>query len=564
MTTGDILTKRQKYERLRSALLLERYSFEPDWREIAQYIRPRRTRFFTTERNRGERRNQSIIDSTATYAARTLQSGMHAGLTSPAREWMRLTVTDPDLADWGPVKDWLHIVTQRMLALFQRSNVYNALPILYGDEGVFGTGAMAILNDPHDFLRCYTYPVGSYALGVSDRGTANSIVREWQMTVRQVVEQFGVTPGTREIDWTKLSARVKSLWDNSNYESSVEVTWVVTPNEYQDAGRLGMQHAPFASCHFEKGGDDGRFLRESGFYEFPVTACRWAVTGAEDIYATEYPGLDVLGDTKALQLMCKKKAQAVELMINPSLQAPTHVLNQKVSLLPGDISWLDVTAHGEGIRAIREVRLPVAELTADIQDTRQLILRGFYADIFLMLAESDRRQITAREIAERHEEKLIMLGPVTERNNDEVLDPFVDRVYNMMDRGGLIPEPPEQLQGQDLKVEYVGLLAQAQKLIGLASHDRLLSTIVGMTPVFPDARHKLDVMQYVDDLGSLLGVNPRLVVPTDQAIAAIQAERQAQAKAAQLQQEALAAKSARDLSQAPLDSDNALARMVGQ
>ena len=36
-----------------------------------------------------------------------------------------------------------------------------------------------------------------------------------------------------------------------------------------------------------------------------------------------------------------------------------------------------------------------------------------------MMAESDRREITAREIDERHEEKMPVLGPVLERLHDD-------------------------------------------------------------------------------------------------------------------------------------------------
>ena len=50
------------------------------------------------------------------------------------------------------------------------------------------------------------------------------------------------------------------------------------------------------------------------------------------------------------------------------------------------------------------------------------------------MAFSDRRQITAREIEERHEEKLLMLGPVLERLNDELLRPLIDRTFNIMVR----------------------------------------------------------------------------------------------------------------------------------
>src|ERR1041384_6467730 len=113
-----IETKRQTYERLRGSLMQERSSFEGHWRELSSFIKPRRTRFFVTDKNKGDRRNQNIIDSTGTFAARTLQSGLHAGLSSPSRPWVKLSTPDPDLNEHGPVKEWLPPGTERMLVIF--------------------------------------------------------------------------------------------------------------------------------------------------------------------------------------------------------------------------------------------------------------------------------------------------------------------------------------------------------------------------------------------------------------------------------------------------------------
>src|SRR4051812_2460678 len=118
----DAATKRSRYEALGGAMKLERTSFDAHWQEIGSYLLPRRTRFFSGDRNRGDKRNQNIIDSTARFSLRTLASGLHAGLTSPARPWMKLTTPDPSLAEHQPVKNWLHVVTERMLAVFQQSN----------------------------------------------------------------------------------------------------------------------------------------------------------------------------------------------------------------------------------------------------------------------------------------------------------------------------------------------------------------------------------------------------------------------------------------------------------
>ncbi|WP_227646376.1 portal protein, partial [Klebsiella pneumoniae] len=79
----------------------ERTSFEEHWRELAEFIDPRSTRFLTTERNNGSKRNTRIVDPTASKAARTLQSGMLSGITSPTRPWFKLATPDPEMMQYG-------------------------------------------------------------------------------------------------------------------------------------------------------------------------------------------------------------------------------------------------------------------------------------------------------------------------------------------------------------------------------------------------------------------------------------------------------------------------------
>jgi hypothetical protein len=556
-------TKRQRYAQLQSALLLERSSFEQHWRDLANFVKPKRLRQFVTDRNRGDRRNQSIIDSAATFAHRTLQSGLHAGLTSPARPWFKLSTPDPELAKFRPVKTWLHDVTERMLSVFLKSNLYTALPTVYGDLGLFATAAVGILEDEKELFRCYPYPINSYALGVSRRQMVDTFIREYQLTVEQLIEEFALDRETNHIDWSVVSPTVKGLWEKGNTQQGVEVCWIVTPNPDRDDSKLDSKYYPFYSCHFEKGQEkENQFLREKGFREFPILAPRWEVA-AEDIYGTDCPGMTALGDIRALQTMTKRKAQAVEKMINPPLQAPTHLINKVVSSLPGGVTHVDVQQQQQGIRPIHEVSMSIDDVRVDIEDTRQLIRRAFYEDLFLMLAMTDRREITAREIEERHEEKLLALGPMLERSNDELHEPLIDRVYPMMERAGLIPDPPAELEGVALKVEYLSLMSQAQKLVGIGGLDRFARSVMAVGEMFPHVRHKVNVFRMVEEYADALGVHPDIVVPDDEAQASLEAEQQALAQQQQAEQAQAMAKSARDLGNAPLTGDNALQRLVG-
>lgn len=570
------LSRRQRYENIRGALELERSTFSTHWQELAEFVKPRRIRFQTTDRNKGDRRSGSIIDSAPTFAHRTLQSGLHAGLTSPARPWMRVTTADPDLAEYPPVKLWLHTVTQRMLTVFLRSNLYNALPTLYGDIGLFATGAMAVLEDDEDLLRSYAYPIGSYSLGLDKRGKVTTFIREYRLSVRQLVEEFGLRSGYRDIDWSRFSLDVKTQWEQGNYEHPVDLIWFVSPNEDSDPRRLQAKYTMrWKSCHYERGreekdfpdGDDRGFLRMSGFNEFPVLAPRWDVT-AEDTYGTDSPGMVALGDVKQLQLMARQKAKAIAKALDPPLKAPPELKGQKVSHLPGDITYVSERDGMKGLSPIHEVRLEGLQYFIQSEDAcRDRVRRAFYEDLFLMLAMSDQNRgaqpVTAREIEERHEEKLLALGPVLERTNDELLDPLVDRVFAMMLRAGVIPTPPEELEGVELKVEYLSIMAQAQKLVGVVGQDRFLTSTIGMMEAFPEVRHKVRVFQVVDSYAEMLGVNPNIVRTDEEAEELLAQEQQAAAAQVQAEQAKNLAQSAAALGNTPANTGSVLDQVLG-
>jgi hypothetical protein len=555
-------TKLARYQQLLGSLKSERSSFDSQWREIGEFVVPRRTRFFASDRNRGDKRSGSIIDSTGRFAARTLQSGMHAGLTSPARPWMKLTTPDPDLALQGNVKAWLHQATQRMLTIFATSNLYNVLPTVYGDMGTFATAAMALLDDSKDLFRAYAYPIGSYVVGQDARGLATTFMREYQLTVRQIVEQFALS-SNGQIDWTTVSSRTRALWDTAAYEQAIDVCWAVMPNEDADSRSPLARHFKWKSCYWEVGTSENKFLRESGFLEFPLMIPRWDVT-AEDSYGVDCPGMIALGDIKQLQSMQKEKGKAIQKIVNPPLTGPTALMTQKTSLLPGDVTYVDTREGMSGLRSIHEINLNLQHLVMNEQQVQGRIQRAFYEDLFLMLAQQDNAQpITAREVEERHEEKLLALGPVLERTNDELLDPLVDRCFQMMLRAGLLPESPEELHGIELKVEYTSILAQAQKLVAVGGMDRLLSTVIPIAEQRPDVWAKLDLNAIVDGYADALGVDPRFIRSNDDAQALVDAANK-QAAAAQSVDTALkGAQAAKAAAAAPLDGNTLLSRTIG-
>lgn len=489
-----------------SQLTTDRSSFESHWRELSDFINPRGSRFLVTDVNRDDRRNTKIVDPTATLAARTLSSGMMSGITSPARPWFKLATPDPDMMDYGPVKLWLEVVQRRMNEVFNKSNLYQSLPLLYSSLGNYSTGAMAVLDDDSDVIRTMMFPIGSYYMANSPRGSVDTCFRKFSMTVRQLVMEFGMS---------NVSTSVKSLWESGSYESWIEVIHAVYPNIDRDTAKLNSKNKPVKSVYYEVGGDNDKVLRESGFDEFPIMAPRWEVNG-EDVYGSSCPGMISLGQVKALQLEQKRKSQLIDKATNPPMVGPSSLKNQRVSLLPGDITYIDQMTGQDGFKPAYLVNPNTADLLADIQDTRQIINSSYFVDLFMMLQNTNTRSMPVEAVIEMKEEKLLMLGPVLERLNDECLNPLIDRAFSIMARKNLLPPPPDILQGTPLRIEYISVMAQAQKSIGLTSLSTTVGFIGQLAQAKPEALDKLDVDQAIDAFAEMSGVSPTVIVPQDQ------------------------------------------------
>lgn len=567
-------TKRQQLEILRAQLENERSTFTAHWRDLSDYVQPRRARFYTADVNKGDRRNQKIIDSTATMALRTLRSGMMSGVTSPARPWFRLTTGDPDLAENVSVKIWLSQVQQILSTSFLKSNLYNNLPTVYGDLGLFSTAAISIEEDfTGDVLHTQSFPIGSYMIAKNNLGKVDTFVREFRMTVQQVVQQFGIQAGAKEIDWSNISTYIKNLWDTNQTQQWVEIVHVICPNWEHDPRKLESKFKKFMSVYYERGlsanttqgylqdGDGEKMLSEKGYDYFPVLCPRWEVTG-EDVYGTDCPGMLALGDIKQLQLGERRLMEAIEKMVRPPLKAPASMKNQSSSMLPGDITYLDTREAADAFRPVHEVNLRIQEMEMKQEQVRRRIQRAFFEDLFLMLASTDRRQITAREIEERHEEKLLALGPVLEQLNQDLLDPLIDIAFDIHMRQGLLPEPPEELQGMDLKVEYVSIMAQAQKLVGLAGIERFAGFAGQAAQFDPNVLKKVKMEQMIDVYADIVSLDPSIIRSDDEIQSMKDAEADQALRAQQAQEAMAVAQTAKTLGDTKMEGDSALNRML--
>lgn len=540
----ELLTR---WERLKT----ERSSWDSHWREISEYLLPRAGRFVPGNRNKGDKRHHNIYDSTGTKSLRVLAAGMMSGMTSPARPWFKLGTSDQDLMKYTPVKVWLNDVTRLMLQVFHRSNTYRSLHTMYEEMGAFGTAASVIASDYENVIHHHPLTIGEYCIGTNWKGEVVTLYREFQKTVAETVREFGIE---------HVSPSTRNAFERGNLDEWISIVHAIEPRSDRDIKQVSNQQMPWRSVYFELGASEDLVLRESGFRRFPVLVPRWAVSGG-DIYGNS-PGMDALGDLKQLQHEQFRKAQGIDYQTKPPMQAPSSMKNRTADLLPGGITYVDAAGGSMGVRPMFETRLDLSHLLMDIQDVRQRISSAFFADMFLMLANSTNPQMTATEVAERHEEKLLMIGPVTERIKNELLDPLVELTFETVLDAGLLPPPPPELAGHSLNVELIGILAQAQRAIGVNSIDRFVAGMGMVAGAKQDVLDKFNADKWMDIYADALGVDPELIVD-DEAVAAVREQRvmqmQAAQEAAMMQQ---GADVAQKLSSAKTGDDNALTGLL--
>ena len=508
----------QYFQKRAKALESQRDRYKSLWTQIAKNFVPYRGRFSLDE-TQGTDKYADLLNNKPPLSMRVLTAGLMSGMTSPARPWFRLSTGDVTLDEQDEVKQWLYDCREIMLNLFSRTNVYNSLQTFYNEISTFSTAALGMFEDDDVFVRFEALTAGQYAVGMNNKNVVDSIIIRRKRTISSIVKEFGLE---------NVPMGVRNLWERGELEEKRELVNLIEPNDNR-GGTVFSYDLPFRSVTWIEGvGGREAILRQSGYNEFPFAVARWDVVTGE-VYGTDSPALMALGDAKGLQLIERDLLQVADRMADPALLADKDLRRSlgNRAPVPGSMHYVDDPS--KDIRALgQEGRTTLSEMIALSQRQEARIDAAFYVDMFLMLASSDRREMTAREVSERHEEKLLQLGPVLERLQDELLNPLVARTFSILQRSRILPDPPEELEDIKLSVVYISLLAQAQRLVSQQNVDRLMDTAGALMNFDPNIAQKLNVERILDAYVDVLGVAPDLLKTQDQYSQLLEAARQQQ------------------------------------
>ena len=545
-------------------MLRDRLMWETRWKRIRDLQLPYIGEFEDTQdsTNPARRRDDKMLQGVAWQSAQVFSAGIMSGLTPPSRQWFKFAFSNPDLnKDVGATK----VLDQRqeiMQAVLAGSNFYNSVHSCYL-ELPFGQAPLAIFPDSKTGVRFQPLTIGTYALEVGGDGTVQRLLRRYRLTLEQIVESFGQDA---------LPYRYKAQFDQNRFDNKkYTVYWLVEPNRDREPGKIGRLNMPYRSMYWMKGSNENEWLYVGGFEEFPVPVARYIVTGM-DAYG-KGPGWFAEGDVNALQVMKKDQLLGIEMGVKPPVTVTHDVMNYGgVNMYPGGMTKMSDASSA--VRPLFQVGLDIDHVSAEITLTKDDIKRAYAADLFLMLDNIDNGQMTAREIIERQQEKLQQLGPVVQRLQDEFLNRILERVYNILDRSGIFPPIPddvlETLSGQEMRIDYVSPLAQAQKISGLVNIEQAVSFTLQIAQAWPDAVKVIDPLATVEKYMELLGAPAAMRRSEEEVQQMIQAEQEAMQQAQQEQQAMQMAQAlpgitqaAKNATEAANDGNPALADWLG-
>ena len=235
--------------------------------------------------------------------------------------------------------------------------------------------------------------------------------------------------------------------------------------------------------------------------------------------------MSALADIKMLSKMSEVIIRAAQKQIDPPLMVPDDGFMSNVRTVPGGINY-----YRSGTRdRIEPLNIQANNVIGQemVKQRQEAIHSAFYVDQ-LILGQGP--QMTATEVIQRTEEKMKLLGPVLGRCQAELLQPLINRVFNLLERQNLFAVAPEFIQSGNIDIEYVSPLAKAQRQGDLQSVMRLFELFTPVSQIDPSILDYVDMDGVAKHLMKTLSI-PATVVKSDEQVEEIRGER---AKAQQI------------------------------
>jgi hypothetical protein len=566
---------------IRSSLNTDMLKQKVRWRLLSHFIAPERLKDNVGDNAGGTKSNRHIVKNQGGRSLRTFVSGLMNGATPRARPWFNLTVNNTRKAASTASRKYFTEVEAILNSRFQVSNLYRVLPMAYKDVGIFSNGAFAML--PHVQYGFYFYPfaIGTYGFSTDAEGNTNMFYRDFSMTVKQVVGEFAKLGTDGKADLSNLPHYVQDAWKSARYLETIVLSNVIVPNSTYNPKKVSLDplDRKFQSYTFitgrggngipsqspsgfrnEKALGENEFIKVTGYSYFPVITPRWEVA-PEEHYGVDGPGDIALGDIMTLQEMEKSRLVAIDKLLRPPMVGHASLRRHQASILAGGITYVDDNGAAAGFKPAFQMDPKVSELIMDQREYTDSIKAAFFEDLFLMLSGGESKtHITAREIEEKASERMATLAPVLGQLDQDLNSKLITNAQIILEEAGLMPVKPKELEGEQLRPEYISILAQAAKVSMMTSMERTMNFASSVSQAMqdPSLMRLMKGEDMIRKYADYTAMDPTLIADEDEFADIKEAVAAQQAEQAAMMQQQQAAATAKDLSSATLQEGGSM------
>lgn len=486
---------------------------------------------------------QQLLDEDVCGYFDITQNGLFSGLCNPASDWFNIEPADPELKDDYDAQLYCGEVKKRMRFLFDNAGFYPAVHKFFGEAPRFGYGAMCVEESLKDIVNFNVFTCGEAFFGIGADGDYDKMAFERTYRADEMLEKFG-----RE----NCPQKVKDAFEKGDMQTKFTVSTVLCPNFFKEPRKIDGANKPFICVYWLEGEEQPLMI--SGFDENPLAVLAWYRKNNRTVYPFG-PGRLLLGSVRQIQNSTKNMIYNEDLVNMPPVNVHKDV--GEPSLMPNGVNFTEGDADKAVVPVFKvDNRLDISQnrINAIKLRARSLSL----ADIMLIFAQQNTRDMTATQVNAIISEQMLMLGAVY-LNAKAALDKIFERIFAIGLRRGFWPQPPESLQGTDLKVEYISAIALAQRATEINTMGQLIQFVMNLAQTQND---NIDGDFMTRRAAQALGVDPKCLVSESKRDEQRQALAQEQQRQALMQQEAAAAANAEKLSKASLAPDNALGALV--
>ena len=517
------MTNKQDIEKIvtRSTDLMSANDFwQSYFQDLATYCLPRKA-WITSVKSKGDRlKLDQVYDSTAIRSLKIMAAGFHSNLTSPATKWFNLRTRDLKVMDDKDAQLWFNEVEDIMFGTFASSNFDTTMQEFYLNAGCFGTGTVLTLEDVEEKVRFTEVPIEQVAFEEDSYGRVNRVYRLFPLTAQQAFDLWGEEAG----EAVKETVKKKP-------QEQLKFLHYVGPRDERNPAKDDASNMPYKSLWIEM--SKKHLIGEGGFLDNPYAVGRFYKDTA-DVFGFS-PAMDVFPDIKLVQAQVKTMLRASMKSADPAIIAPRKGFIAPLNANPGKINYYDKKSPDDRVEAFPNGGN--FQLTIEvIKETQLNIEKAFFVPLFQAISNIT-KQMTIPEVQRRISENMVLLGPVVGRFTQEMLDPIVLRVFDILYRGGNLPQPPPSIQGQEMDVVYISPLARAQKESEIYSIQSFMQDVGLIAQAKPEVLDMIDGDAMVDEISIIRGINPELI--KSQADVDGMRKQRAEQQAAMAQQQAM-------------------------